>query len=369
MKHRKEFLLGLFILSAAALLAYMSLTIGKVQFGDSLEISARFDNAIGVVKDAPVMMAGIEIGHVESLDVENGRAHLKLTIHPDVTIHSDAHAGIRSKSLLGEKYIAIDKGSESLPQLQDGDEIMDTHTPVDLDEVLNHLAPVLTKLDPEDLNTLVHTVAVGLRGRGEELGKIISGTSVLMETFSNKKDSVVRIVDNLDGFSGRANQLLATNGPAIDRLVRNLDATAITLKTDVPELTRNLNNVTQDVQQITGPFKGNANKLASDIDRIADNAARFTTVLNNHPNLVPNLNNSLKELPPLLQKAPATLDRLPAVLDQLTPVLKGADSTLKQLDPVLKKADHLLEENSIKELLQEEGIKVHVDRGIQVRLW
>ena len=50
-------------------------------------------------------------------------------------------------------------------------------------------------------------------------------------------------------------------------------------------------------------------------------------------------------------------------------MLKGADSTLKQLDPVLKKADHLLEENSIKELLQEEGIKVHVDRGIQVRLW
>lgn len=369
MKHRKEFLLGLFILSAAGLLAYMSLTIGKVQFGDSLEISARFDNAIGVVKDAPVMMAGIEVGHVESLDVENGRAHLKLTLHPDVVIHQDAQAGIRAKSLLGEKYIAIDKGSENLPTMQDGDEILNTHTPVDLDEVLNHLAPVLTKLDPEDLNTLVHTIAVGLKGRGEELGKLIEGSSVLLSTFADKKDSVVRIVDNLDGFSGRANQLLANNGPAIDRLVRNLDATAITLKSDVPELTRNLNSVTQDVQQITGPFKKNASKLASDVDRIADNAARFTNALDQHPNLVPNLNSTLRELPPLLQKAPRTLDRLPVVLDQLSPVLEGANNTLKQLDPVLKKADHLLEENNIKELLQEEGVKVHVERGIQVRLW
>ena len=358
MKHRKEFLLGLFILSAAGLLAYMSITIGKVQFGDSLEVSARFDSAIGVVKDAPVMMAGIEIGHVQNLSVDKGRARLSLTLHPDVVIHQDARAVIRAKSLLGEKYIAIDKGSESLPPMQDGDEIMDTHTPVDLDEVLDHLSPVLTQLDPEDLNTLIHTFAVGLKGRGE-----------LMSTFSDKKDSVVRIVDNLDGFSGRANQLLASNGPTIDRLIRNLDATAITLKSDVPELTRNFNSLTTDVQKITSPFRDNAGKLATDIDRITDNAVRFTDTLNRNPDLVPNLNATLRDLPPLLQKAPKTLDRLPVVLDQLSPVLEGAQKTLKQLDPVLKKADHLLEENTIKELLQEDGVKVHVERGIQVRLW
>lgn len=369
MKHRKEFLLGLFILTAAGLLAYMSITIGKVQFGDSLEVSAHFDSAIGVVKDAPVMMAGIEIGHVQKLAVDNGRALLSLTLHPDVVIHQDAKAVIRAKSLLGEKYIAIDKGSESLPAMQDGDEILDTHTPVDLDEVLDHLSPVLTQLDPEDLNTLIHTLAVGIKGRGEDLGKLISGTSVLMSTFSDKKESVVRIVDNLDGFSGRANQLLANNGPAIDRLIRNLDATAITLKSDVPELTRNLNSMTTDVQKITGPFRDNAQKLATDLDRIAGNAARFTDSLDRNPQLVPNLNATLRDLPPLLQKAPKTLDRLPVILDQLSPVLEGAQNTLKQLDPVLKKADHLLDENTIKELLQEDGVKVHVERGIQVRLW
>ncbi len=369
MKHRKEFLLGLFIISAAALLAYMSITVGKVQFGDSLEISATFDNAIGVVKDAPIMMAGIEIGHVEKLSVDNGRAKLNLTIHPDVVIHQDAQASIRSKSLLGEKYIAIDKGSTNLAAMQDGGEIVQTHTPVELDEVLDHLAPVLTKLDPEDLNTLIHTFAVGLKGKGEQLGEIITGTSVLMETFGDNKERVVRIVENLDGFSGRANQLLIKNGPALDRLVHNLDATAITLKTDVPQLTRSINDVTVDVKRITGPFSTNADKLATDIDRIADNAARFTNVLNNHPELVPNLNTTLSELPPLLQKAPKTLDRLPEVLDQLSPVLKGAEKTIKQLEPVLQKADHLLEENTIKELIQEEGIKVHLDRGVQVRLW
>jgi len=49
------------------LLAYMSITVGKVQFGDTLKVSALFDNASGVVKDAPVMMAGIEVGHVSVL--------------------------------------------------------------------------------------------------------------------------------------------------------------------------------------------------------------------------------------------------------------------------------------------------------------
>lgn len=365
MKHWKEFALGLFILGAVLLLAYMSITIGKVQFGDTLEVEALFDNASGVVKDAPVMMAGIEIGHVQSMQVTKGKALMKMVLQPNIEVHQDARAEIRSKSLLGEKYIALIPGSNGAPKLQDGERIADTMTPVDLDEVLNHLAPVLTNLNPQDLNTLVHSIAVALDGKGQDLRDLLTGSAVLMKAVSNDPAALERIVKNLDGATARANHLLTHNGPAIDRIVANLNTTS----QDAPQLVQNISAITEDVRGITGPFKEQAPDLAQKLNRVATEADKLTHSLGQHPDLVPNLNSTLAELPPLLRKAPATLDRLPAVLDQLSPVLKGGNTLIGKLNPVLDKANNLLDEEKIRKVLQEEGVLIHVDKGIQVRLW
>lgn len=372
MKHWKEFALGLFILGAGLLLAYMSVTIGKVQFGDTLELETIFENASGVVKDAPVMMAGIEVGHVQSMQVENDKALIKLTLNPGIQIHADGSAEIRSKSLLGEKYISLNPGSTGMAALQDGERITKTTTPVDLDEVLNHLAPVLTNLNPHDLNTLVHTLAVALEGKGEDLGDLLKGSAVLMKVLGNNDGSIERIVKNLDGASVRINHLLTRNGPAIERIVANLSSAT----GDAPQLVNNINALTDDVRGITGPFRENAPDFARRLNNITREAEVLTDSLGKHPEMIPNLNSTLAQLPPLLQKAPATLDRLPVVLDHLTPVLQGGSTLIEKLNPLLDKFDPLvdeagkiLNEEKIRKMLQEEGVKIHIDQGIQVRLW
>lgn len=365
MKQWKEFALGLFILGAALLLAYMSITVGKVRFGETMIVEAIFENASGIVKDAPVMMAGIEVGHVESMEVKNQRAKMTLVINPEVQVFADARAEIRAKSLLGEKYIAIIPGSYESGQLQNGALIENTMTPVDLDEVLNHLAPVLTNLDPHDLNTIVHTLAMSFKGRENDLGEMISGASTLLKTVGNNKEEIERIIKNLDGTTAKANTLLARNGPAIEQMIGNLNAVSNDLRTEAPTLVRNLNDVSEDVKAFTDPLNGPV--LARRIDTISAHAEEFTTSLNQHPDLVPNLNSTLSEIPPLLRKAPATLDRLPAVLDQLSPVLSGANKLLTDVEPVLKKVDNLLEEKKIRQILQEEGVNIHGD--VMIKLW
>lgn len=373
MKHFKEFALGLFILGAALLLGYMSITIGKVQFGDTLKVEAVFKNATGVVKDAPVMLAGIEVGHVEEMQViNNGNALMKLVIEPNIEVYKDARAEIRSKSLLGEKYIALIPGTAGTQKLADGERITDTMTPVDLDEVLNHLAPVLTKLDPEDLNTLIHTLAVSVKGREADMGKLISGAADLLEVVQENKAGISRMIKNLDGTAAKANVLLARNGPALESMIQNLNVVSHQLRTDAPLLVKNINLVTEDVRGLTGPFRENAGQLSQNLNKIANSAVNLTNELDKHPEMVKNLNATLSELPPLLQKAPDTLDRLPAMFDLLTPVLTGADQVITQLNPVLEETNKLLKDEKIKESLkkiEKEGIKVRVENGIQIRLW
>ncbi|MBF2053454.1 MAG: MCE family protein [Candidatus Sericytochromatia bacterium] len=369
MKHWKEFSLGLFILTAAVLLAYMSITIGKVQFGETLQVQAIFRNASGIVKDAPVMMAGIEVGHVKKMEVKDGQALMTLVLQPNVSVYRDARAEIRAKSLLGEKYIALLPGSTSEPPLQNGAQISDTMTPVDLDEVLNHLSPVLTQLDPKDLNTLIHSLAVAVDGRGKEIGDLIAGGAVLMEVIGENKAALARSIQNLDATAAQANSLLARNRPALDRIVQNADVVVAELRRDAPGLLAGLRTTTDDVREITAPFKTKAPELASNLDKIARDTAGLTSSLKKHPNLVTNLDNTLIELPPLLKKAPATLDRLPGVLDQLSPVLSGASTLVEKLDPLVDKANEVLQDGSLDEIVNEKGVKVQIEQGIQVRLW
>lgn len=368
-KHWKELALGAFILTAGILLAYMSLTIGRFQLGDAIKVKAVFRSASGVVKDAPVMMAGIEIGHVDQMEVSQGRALMHLVIKPEIKLHTDARAEIRAKSLLGEKYIAIDAGSDAAPLLQSGAEIAQTITPVDLDEVLNHLAPVLIKLNPDDLHTLLHTFATALKGKEREMGDLITGTSVLMRMVARNEDEINRIVRNLDGAAGQANRLLNRNGGSIDSIIANLRVASASLGQDAPSLLKNLQAVSGEVHSITGPLSAKGPQLARRIDQISEDASRFTQTLSRHPELVPNLNATLSEMPPLLRQAPATLERLPAVLDQLTPVLGKTetlvgkvDKTLDRLDPVLENAQGLLNEKKIRQLLQDEGVKVNIEK-------
>lgn len=369
MKHWKEFALGLFILGAAALLAYMSITIGKIQLGDTLKVNAVFKNASGVVKDAPVLLAGIEVGHVEKMEVvNNGFAQMKLIIKPEVKVHSDARAEIRSKSLLGEKYVNLLPGSDTAPLLRDGEQIRDTMTPVDLDEVINHLAPVLTKLDPEDLNVIVHTLAASVKGREKQMGRLIDGSSVLIDTLAQNRAGITRTVENLDAVAAKANHLLSRNGHAINDIVDDLHVTTGRLRQDTPGLIDSLNEISGQVTKITSPFTDKSSVMADRLDRITVDAEKLTKHLNEHPELIDNLNDSLTQLPPLLKQVPGTLERLPVVLDKLNPVLDGANTLLPplhdgivKLGPVLDKANLLLDEKKLRQLFMEEGLKVKVD--------
>lgn len=374
-KYTKELMLGGFILISGGLLAMMSLTIGKFQFGDSMRVRAVFSSASGIVKDAPVMLAGIEVGHVATLQVENNQAAMELVLKPDISLYADASAVIRSKSLLGEKFVMLKPGSAKQPPLRSGEAIKKTEVPVDLDEVLGHLGPVLTKINPEDINTLIHTIAASIKGKEGELRDLIQGSSVLLKTVSDNREAISRMIANLDITAQQAANLLTRNRGSLNNIVRNLDSVTANLRTDAPTTLRNVNRLTTDIRELTGPFRERAPQFAERLDQITTDAATLTRSFSNHSNLIPNLDSTLGKLPSLLDKAPATLDRLPPLIDKLMPTLDNANSMFGKLDkgfdkidPILDKVGKLLDEKEIRRLLQQEGVKVFME-DIKVRLW
>ena len=112
-------------------------------------------------------------------------------------------------------------------------------------------------------------------------------------------------------YSASANRLLGRNGASIDAIVDNLHVASRTLRDDTPGLLSDFSHLSDQVERITTPFSDRSAVMAERLDRITDSADRLTSSLNDHPELIEHLNETLTQLPPLLKTVPSTLDRLP----------------------------------------------------------
>jgi len=134
----REVAVGIVILLGAATLVYISLNLGQLGFGQpqGYTVQAEFPNAGGLQDGALVELAGVKIGRVTSVTLtDTYRAHVTLHILPTIALQEDSRAAIKSKGLIGERYVEISPGKETAP-LPSGGTIRETEAPVDIQEVI-----------------------------------------------------------------------------------------------------------------------------------------------------------------------------------------------------------------------------------------
>lgn len=133
-----ELLVGLGLLLLIGALVYLSLHRGQIGLGKpkGYTIQAEFSTAGGLQKGAVVELAGVDIGRVTAVNLTNNyRANVTMQILPTVTLQEDARAAIKSKGLIGERYVDIAPG-KATDHLQPGGRIRDTESPVDIQEII-----------------------------------------------------------------------------------------------------------------------------------------------------------------------------------------------------------------------------------------
>ena len=133
-----ELAVGIFVLAGLICLGYLSIKLGKMEVfgGKGYELSAIFPSVGGLKTGSPIVVAGVEVGRVTSIVLENYQARVRISLPQDLKIQEDAIASIRTKGLIGEKYMDITPGgSEKI--LKPGGQIRETQPPVDLEELIS----------------------------------------------------------------------------------------------------------------------------------------------------------------------------------------------------------------------------------------
>jgi len=133
-----ELAVGSFVLLGLVCLAYLAIHLGKMEvLGGGYRVVANFDNVSGLTQGAPVEVAGVQVGRVEAIRLTPGdRAAVTLSLKPGLQLHDDAIASIRTKGIIGDKFINLSPGnSEKL--ISAGGTIRDTEGSIDLEELIS----------------------------------------------------------------------------------------------------------------------------------------------------------------------------------------------------------------------------------------
>ena len=167
--------------------------------GAGYEVRAIFDNVASAVPGEDVKVAGAKVGRIESMDVTGDRKAavvLRIDDARFTPFRSDARCTIRPQSLIGEKFVECEPGTDAgspLERVDDGEgrgqyllPLERTSSPVDLDLVNDTLRLPYR----ERLAIILNELGTGVAGRGEDLGAVIRRANpALKET-----DDVLRIL-------------------------------------------------------------------------------------------------------------------------------------------------------------------------------
>jgi len=140
---RLEIVVGIFLVLGLLGFGWLALQLGEVPWlngSRSYILYAEFDNISGVKKGADVQIAGVPVGTV--LDIflnEDDMAVATLQIQKDIEVPVDSMASVKSQGIIGDKFIQITLGGDE-ELYKPGETITDTESSVDLESLISKFA-------------------------------------------------------------------------------------------------------------------------------------------------------------------------------------------------------------------------------------
>jgi len=288
---------GLFILIGMLLLGYMTMQVGQRGIGvkKGYIVDVVFDNVAGLNKYSSVQIAGVEVGRVEAILLKDGKALVRLRIIPNVTLEKDVSAAIKTRGVLGDKYIEIMPGTRGMAALEPGEQIRNVERQADIDRLLNQIGAIA-----DDIKTVSGTLSNVMGGQAgqESIGGILENMKLLTQNINKlvvsneatirsmllnaqelttnlnrvvvkNDDKVGEVIDNLRGASREMEKTFASFSQIADEVNRG-EGTLGQLMKDKTTIT-NLNKTLASLQEVSDKInqgKGTLGKLVNDEETV-----------------------------------------------------------------------------------------------------
>jgi phospholipid/cholesterol/gamma-HCH transport system substrate-binding protein len=224
------------------------LFLNRSLFTSGYTVDAQFANAAGISKGTQVLVAGVPVGSVTSVQVRGNAVDAQMTVNNGVQLPHDTTAAVEVETLLGVVDVTLTPVSGWAEPLRNGAFITNTSVPTEFYQLQNTAHSLLSKSNAQALNSLVVSLATITKGKQTQVAQIIAGLGALTTTVDARSGEVSQLIDSANTLSstlaGRDQQLLS--------IVNNLDTVSTGLAQNDQSVSNLITNVDTMASQTNG---------------------------------------------------------------------------------------------------------------------
>jgi phospholipid/cholesterol/gamma-HCH transport system substrate-binding protein len=286
-----------FVVVTVGLTVWIATTIVGVDRGPHYGLRATFDDVAGLRAGDDVKLAGVAVGSVTGVAVEQGKALVSFEIDEAVRLPDDSEMTVRWRNLIGQRYLQVVPGASSV-MLTGGETIRRTRDVVDLGQLVNQLSPLARAVSPDQLNQILTTLLEAFDGNEAAFDQLLADLDLVLATVAERDQTIAQMLDDYE----TVGSALATRDQQIRDMVSNLAAISSTFADNDALLDRALTELSR--------FSSSADQyLSASADDFGATLESFAVLLGTTADHVPELEAALANLPPLFHALWPAVDR------------------------------------------------------------
>jgi len=262
-QERNPFVIGAIGVAVTALISVTALNYDRLPiFNDAKDYSAYFSEASGLAPGAPVQVSGFEVGKVSSVELDGTHVLVDFNVQKDVRIGDRTEASVKTKSLLGSKYLEVVPRGDGL---QSGAIPVDRTTPAyQLADALGDLTATISGLNTDQVSESLQVLADTFADTPPELRVAVEGVARFSETL-DKRDAELR---GLLANANKVTSVLRERSDQVVSLVRDTNALLAQLQTQSAALDQISGNIAAVTQQLKGFIAENRDPLKPALEKL-----------------------------------------------------------------------------------------------------
>ena len=286
---------GLVVIALALLAAVYSDDLPIIGGGTTYQ--AQFSEAAGIKPSDEVRIAGVKVGKVTDVDLDGASVLVSFKVK-DAWMGDRTRAAIKIKTLLGQKYIALEPDGGST--LDPGKPIPRNRTvaPYDVLEAFRGLADTVDAIDTPQLAKSFEVLSQTFANTSDNVKGALDGLSALSKTISSRDEQLAQLLGNtaqitktLADRDAEVAKLIEDGNKLLDEVRRRkqaisslLDGTkklSAELKGLVDDNSKQLDPVLKELDQFTAMLQRNQDSLAKGIEKFAPFVRQFNNTIGN----------------------------------------------------------------------------------------
>ncbi len=266
-QERKPIPIGIAGLLVGVVVLALAFAAGRIPaLGGGRTYVASFSEAAGLRKDDPVRIAGVQVGKVTSVTLEDAHVRVEFALENDKAhLGRQTRAAIKIETLLGSKALALQPDGSGTLKPGEVIPLSRTTAPFQVVPAFEKLTKQVQSIDTKKLAKAFNTISKTFKNSPDEVQGALRGLTRLSQTIASRDEQLNKLLSRAEKVSG----VLAERNQEFTKLLEDADLLLKEVRARRAVIHQLLINTVKLSQQLTGMIDENEEQIGPALEHLS----------------------------------------------------------------------------------------------------